>query len=220
MTKPKPKKCKMFKVNSGMFKKGYTPWNKGLRSVPLLAGAKVCKRCKKELKIEKFYIMKSGYASHLCKECSKCVAGEWRKNNRERMLAKNCEYREKNKEKINAYSRNHCKSYQQKNKDRIRVRRKRNYWKFIKKETSQNAFYARIRSGKITQKPCEVCGTTKNIEGHHFDYNKPLDVIWLCLKHHRLIHRIEKDISKGVSTPPLDTTYSPANNVNKTLRAS
>lgn len=26
------------------------------------------------------------------------------------------------------------------------------------------------------------------VQCHHKDYSKPLDVIWLCLKHHRELH--------------------------------
>ena len=40
-----------------------------------------------------------------------------------------------------------------------------------------------LRSGKITRKPCSVCGS-ENTEGHHTDYSKPLEVIWLCRTHH------------------------------------
>jgi len=44
-----------------------------------------------------------------------------------------------------------------------------------------------IHWGKITKQPCEVCGK-KRVQAHHKDYSKPLEVIWLCRKHHRQIH--------------------------------
>jgi len=47
-----------------------------------------------------------------------------------------------------------------------------------------------IRRGLIQRQPCAVCGDPKS-EGHHNDYSKPLDVIWLCRKHHREIHQEE-----------------------------
>lgn len=46
-----------------------------------------------------------------------------------------------------------------------------------------------IRDGRLSRDPCEVCGTTECIEGHHPDYMKPLDVHWLCREHHGLCHR-------------------------------
>lgn len=45
-----------------------------------------------------------------------------------------------------------------------------------------------IASGKITRKPCEKCGEAK-AEGHHEDYSKPLEVIWLCRKCHCNYHK-------------------------------
>jgi len=44
-----------------------------------------------------------------------------------------------------------------------------------------------IRSGKLRPQPCIVCG--EKAEAHHSDYSKPLDVDWLCRKHHALWHR-------------------------------
>lgn len=45
-----------------------------------------------------------------------------------------------------------------------------------------------IKSGKLVRQTCEVCGAVK-AEAHHDDYNKPLDVRWLCRYHHREHHK-------------------------------
>lgn len=41
-----------------------------------------------------------------------------------------------------------------------------------------------LKSGKLIKQPCEKCGV-KDVQAHHEDYSKPLDVVWLCFKHHR-----------------------------------
>jgi hypothetical protein len=45
-----------------------------------------------------------------------------------------------------------------------------------------------ITSGRLVPEPCVVCGEEKT-EGHHEDYSRPLDIIWLCRTHHKEIHR-------------------------------
>lgn len=41
--------------------------------------------------------------------------------------------------------------------------------------------------GKIIKGPCVICDD-KNSHGHHDDYSKPLEVIWLCHSHHMQLH--------------------------------
>jgi hypothetical protein len=43
-------------------------------------------------------------------------------------------------------------------------------------------------NGALTRLPCEVCKDIKSI-AHHFDYNQPLNVMWLCELHHKEWHR-------------------------------
>src|SRR3990172_3681845 len=50
--------------------------------------------------------------------------------------------------------------------------------------------YARIyqKRGKIISKPCEKCGSL-NPQRHHEDYNKPLDIVFLCRECHLEYHK-------------------------------
>jgi|SRR6266446_1409584 hypothetical protein len=36
--------------------------------------------------------------------------------------------------------------------------------------------------------PCSIKQCNKQGERHHSDYSKPKDIIWLCKRHHELIH--------------------------------
>jgi len=44
-----------------------------------------------------------------------------------------------------------------------------------------------VKQGVLVRKPCQKCGRENSV-GHHPDYTKPLEVIWLCRIHHRAIH--------------------------------
>jgi hypothetical protein len=57
--------------------------------------------------------------------------------------------------------------------------------KYPEKYKAGLIYHKALYSGKIKRQPCEICGNPKS-EGHHTDYSKPLDVKWLCLKHHRM----------------------------------
>ena len=50
------------------------------------------------------------------------------------------------------------------------------------------ALASAIRRGIVQRGACEVCGDPKT-DGHHPDYDRPADVVWLCRRHHRAEHR-------------------------------
>ena len=48
--------------------------------------------------------------------------------------------------------------------------------------------YSVARGGTIRPTQCSQCGSPKQIEAHHEDYSKPLDVMWLCQLCHKAHH--------------------------------
>ena len=50
--------------------------------------------------------------------------------------------------------------------------------------------YANVyqKRGKLTPQGCSVKGCNHPAEKHHHDYSKPLDVEWMCRKHHLQSH--------------------------------
>ena len=59
--------------------------------------------------------------------------------------------------------------------------------KKVKARSMANVY---VRRGKIIPQPCEVPGCTNKAQMHHPDYNKPLEVEWMCRQHHVGWHRI------------------------------
>jgi hypothetical protein len=63
-------------------------------------------------------------------------------------------------------------------------------WRQRNKEklAAHNAVARALKSGKISATSCHICGSL-NVEAHHDDYSKPLDVRWLCAFHHNEQHK-------------------------------
>lgn len=59
------------------------------------------------------------------------------------------------------------------------------------KNKARQAVSNAIRTKKILPMPCIVCGA--DAEAHHPDYSQPLYVIWLCDKHHKEVHKAERE---------------------------
>lgn len=59
--------------------------------------------------------------------------------------------------------------------------------KYPEKALAHDIVASERRKGNIIPKPCEICASIE-VEAHHKDYNKPLEITWLCKKHHIEAH--------------------------------
>ena len=56
-----------------------------------------------------------------------------------------------------------------------------------KRAKARSTFNHYMRDNHLERQPCEICGSPA--EAHHDDYDKPLEVRWLCFEHHREWHK-------------------------------
>lgn len=75
-----------------------------------------------------------------------------------------------------------------------RVKNHNRYMKFRAEAKARRLVQQAILSGDITKSACEVCGSKVRIEAHHDDYNKPLEIRWLCASCHKKWHTQNKPI--------------------------
>lgn len=126
---------------------------------------------------------------------------KYREDNKEKIKKYNKEYYEKNKEKFKEYResskiKKYKKDYYEKNKEEIY--KKSIKWKTINKK-KQNKYFIKYRQknpkqviarnkARLIKIPkgqlCVVCNKDLAVEKHHEDYDKPLEVMFVCKKCH------------------------------------
>lgn len=143
----------------------------------------------------------------VCPACAKAyriARGEQKPEGWERKTADVPSYmrawREANPEKVQEYQRKRPKRTPEQEREKYvaymkklhgedwkpRSERPVNPMKELKRK-AMVTYRTALKRGKLTRTPCHVCGESK-VEGHHPDYARPLDVVWLCKKHHMEIH--------------------------------
>lgn len=151
---------------------------------------KACNKCD-QLKDESEY-----YAKH--STCKECVKERVRANR----AAKLEYYRERDRLRANKPKRVAARAaYVKTANGRAKSDAAKAAWasRNKHKRKAHHATNNAIRDGKLSRQPCEVCGATENIEAHHDDYGKPLDVRWLCTKHHAQHHKHEREQQRMAS---------------------
>jgi hypothetical protein len=78
--------------------------------------------------------------------------------------------------------RSECKKCQYKQQE---LRKKKKPWQIKAKGKARDAV---LKGMLIKPSSCEKCHQNKPLEKHHDDYNKPLEVVWLCHQCHVRLH--------------------------------
>jgi len=50
---------------------------------------------------------------------------------------------------------------------------------------ARNKVRSAVKSGKLEKETCFICGEV-NVNGHHENYEFPIEVVWVCTFHHRV----------------------------------
>jgi len=100
---------------------------------------------------------------------------DWRDANRQRLRRQSCLYRAAHKARIAAYNADYWRRNREKRSAYVAVR-------------------AALIMGDLVRRPCEIClslglpSSRRTTHAHHEDYDRPLDVRWLCPQHHQRLH--------------------------------
>ena len=153
---------------------------------------KCCSKCNQNKPIIEFGKNKrnSDGLTVWCKTCRNEYQRQYRKDNIDKVRKSNrLSKRRERAIKGNDFFRKRERSWYQNNKEHKReyVANRRQDDK--KKIWAQNKLNKAVKSGKVARpKICPICNEEKKIDGHHYDYNKPLDVIWACRSCHMKEH--------------------------------
>jgi hypothetical protein len=134
---------------------------------------KTCFKCNTVKPLSDFYAhprMADGHVNK-CKEC-----------NRNDVTAN----RNQNIEKVRAYDRARSKE-----SDRIKAQTDiTRAWRAedARRSVAHSSVARAIRSGALVRQPCSRCNDAKSV-AHHEDYDKPLEVFWLCQPCHKQRHK-------------------------------
>ena len=147
---------------------------------------KKCFKCRRSLPLENFYKHSQMADGHLNK-CIDCIKNDVRLR---------VEKLKKTDPNWIIKERSRCRTKYQKykykpNRESHNIASKKWSINNIEKKKIHAMVYKAVQNGQII-KPlkCEGCGNTKGkLEAHHEDYNKPLEVKWLCAVCHGLTKR-------------------------------
>ena len=131
-------------------------------------GTKTCIKCGETKLLVQFY-RHAGMANGRLGKCKVCCRADAIAN-RQKFIER---YRAYDRERGSRLTAANLRAYREKNPEKNKARQKVSY---------------ALKSGKLTKAPCVICGSEK-AHAHHDNYDRPLDVTWLCAVHHKERHK-------------------------------
>lgn len=128
---------------------------------------KACFKCGAEKPLTDFY-KHAGMADGHVNKCKECNKKDVRKNRSEALD----HYREYDRQRGNRQGVEYLREYRE---------------RYPKKYAAHSKVNNAIAGGKLVRGCCEICGEEKTV-AHHDDYDRPLDIRWLCQGHHKQWH--------------------------------
>lgn len=155
-------------------------------------GAKSCTKCGDTKPLEEFSRetrSKDGRRSH-CKLCDNASTARWERQNQQRRIEKSKRWAARNRK----YKAEKLKEWEQRNPHLVAKKLRRQAERHPEKIRARQLLKDAVKTGKVV-KPgtCEACGhevERRKLHGHHEDYEKPLDVRWLCRPCHDAEHSV------------------------------
>jgi hypothetical protein len=152
---------------------------------------KTCTCCGEVKLVDRFHrkLASGDGRSHKCTDCVKAYRAIYNKTHREKQAAYDARYRKEHLEERAAYIAEYRKDPKHLAVESLG---RKAYWaRFPERYEANRAMYNAVRRGQIIRPGvCSACGRHCKPHGHHEDYNKPMEVIWLCACCHRATRKI------------------------------
>lgn len=131
---------------------------------------KKCVDCQIEKTEGDYYLSPTGKPACVCKECHKARMKRRRLTNPavqeyDRLRYQDPKRKQAGRENAKRWRESHPEAYR-----------------------AHTAVGNALRDGRLKKEPCALCGAQERVQGHHKDYSKPLDVVWLCTQCHHRVH--------------------------------
>ena len=137
-------------------------------------------------------------------------------SHKEQAIARSCQWIKAHPDRMRAYRSKYRQDPQHRERQRLYYEKwyaehgrkravdfngKMRLYHFLHKDAchARSIVHKAIQQGELTKpSQCSICGRSKRLNGHHEDYSKKLDVLWLCASCHKRWHYFSPTKKQGI----------------------